>query len=181
MKTTKLEITAKAWCLNTSKLKEYWMYDIPTIFAKTRNEARQQLLKKYQHEDLFLSNGEEVDYLNIPIVRSPNNDKVLFEGEEIERYLVQYKIDLANDNALKRQLLSNSNVTHCYIKKRGQYYRPRENGYTSDVTQAGVYEKIEAVNICLDMLELKCIPIDNTQHNQRIKAEIAKLQRNLIL
>lgn len=71
-------------------------------------------------------------------------------------------------------------ITHCYIKKRGGYYRPNSCGYTDHIVRAGVYTKEDALKHYEHCDELTLIPIIVEEHNKRIKEEVMELLDRVI-
>ena len=78
------------------------------------------------------------------------------------------------------QILEDEKVSHCYIKKRGSYYRPDSCGYTEIRTRAGIYPKERAVREGKGDLLFDIVPINAEEHNAMILAEIKELESKLI-
>lgn len=183
----KLEIAKKCYTVNMNYIDEAYLYDcdIFRCYAKSRSEAKAKLLKKLKIEGVekILNKSfylVDVNYLNIPVLRYPENDTFLFEGMEktkceIESILIERK--RIND---LDQMLLNTAIEFCYILKRGYYYRPNCNGYTEYVHKAGVYTKIDAVKQAKSCNELSIVPINVQEHNQMILTEIDSLKSSLI-
>ncbi len=123
---------------------------------------------------------EELTYLNLRVIRHRYIDLVDFNGEQIPRHEAEQKNLINIENKRILAILDNPETTHCFIKKRGAYYGWGYCGYTSYSHHAGVYPKAEAVEYCLNNLELSCIAIVNVIHNDIIQTEIVRLKRGLI-
>lgn len=78
------------------------------------------------------------------------------------------------------RIAKNKKITHCYIKKRGSYYRPSSSGYTDYQTRAGVYTKEEALSHYDHCDELIIVPIDINQHNALIIEEVKEYLSRII-
>lgn len=170
----------KAYKINTNKISEPWYYSEYIVHAENRNQARKLLLNEVQYNITFLDNDEDVNYLNIPVIRSKKDDLILFENE----YLSQYNINkiLKNRERISELNVISSNplISFCYIMKRGDYYRENCRGYTSNKTDAGIYTKNDAISQAKSCDELTIIPINSDTHNQTILEKIEKLQTKII-
>nr|WP_322624452.1 hypothetical protein [uncultured Flavobacterium sp.] len=174
-------LQAKAWELKLSEVDEGYLCCDIIVFAENRGKAKSALLTRARHEGLdVLNTGEEITYLNIPVQRSPASDKFLFEDEALSGYRISEI--LVERERLKKldELLKDESITHCYICRHGQYYRPRYCGYTSSKISAGVYLTADAVRHARGVADIKLLPVNPESHNQLIIAEIAKLESNLI-
>jgi hypothetical protein len=78
------------------------------------------------------------------------------------------------------KITKSKQTTHCYIMKRGSYYKPNSCGYTDFPQWAGVYEKEEAVKHALCCDELTLIPINIKEHNMMIWDAINDLTSRII-
>ncbi|OBQ56076.1 hypothetical protein JJL45_05315 [Tamlana sp. s12] len=176
----KLEIVEKAYELNLDNISNGHLYPEEVVFAESRGKAKTLLSRQICIEDYKLDWEEEMTFLNMPVRRAKQYDKVLFRGEEMRREQVEYKIRVEEENAKIEKYLEDPKITHCYIKKRGSYYGWNKCGYVSYSTHAGVYPKEEAVPYCKNSLELTCVPIDNAEHNENILNQIKRLKKGLI-
>jgi len=177
----KLEITQKAYELNLDKIYESYHYSEVVVFAETRGQAKQKISGEIDIENYKLDFLEdEMTFLNMPVRRAKQYDKVIYKGEEIRRNQVEYKLRIEKENSRIEKFLSDPKITHCYIMKRGSYYAWNYNGYVSYSDYAGVYPKKEAVPYCKNDLDLTCVAIDNTDHNEKILNSIARLRKGII-
>ncbi|MCT4156995.1 hypothetical protein HZP35_18850 [Elizabethkingia anophelis] len=174
------DIVSKAWGLNLSKIPEFWYYDNVICNAGTRGEAKSKLLSMPDVYDLILNDGEKVTFLNIPVARKKEFDKVMYNGEVITRNSMKSIIELEKHEIELDKILLDNSITHCYIKKRGQYYQDNYNGYTDYVIAAGIYPKEDAVNHGRRTLELSIVPIDNKAHNEYLQNHINAVSARLI-
>jgi hypothetical protein len=62
------------------------------------------------------------------------------------------------------------------IRRHGGFFRPNAHGYTTDITQAGVFEKEEAERY-LDVEGLTIHPL--TEFREKINDELASLSARL--
>ncbi|MCT4665635.1 MAG: hypothetical protein N4A45_10415 [Flavobacteriales bacterium] len=179
--TEKLEIKHKAYELNLDKIHEGHLYSEFVVFAETRGQAKQKISGEIDMCDYKLELSEdEMTFLNMPIRRAKQYDKVVYKGVEMQRHEVKYRIRVEEYNAKIEKYLQDPKITHCYIRKRGMYYGWNKCGYVSYSTHAGVYPKEEAVPYCKGNLDLICEPIDNNTHNEQIINQIARLRKGLI-
>ena len=176
----KLEIKEKAYELNLDKIRDGFRYCEVVVFAETRGQAKQKISGEIDLEDYEVEYVGVMTFLNMPIRRAKQYDKVVFRGEEMRRNQVEYKIRVEEENAKIDKYLQDPKITHCYIKKRGAYYGWNKCGYVSYSTHAGVYPKEEAVPYCKNDLDLTCVPIDNAEHNEKILNQIARLKKGLV-
>ena len=176
----KLEIIEKAYELNLDRIKNEFYYSKIIVYAKTRGQAKQKIRNQIVIEDYEIKYVGKMTFLNMPIRRCKINDRVKYEGKILKRWQVEKEIKLENHNKKLDEYLSDDNITHCYIRKRGLYYDWNMSGYTSYRYRAGVYEKKEAINPCKGIIELGCIPINISEHNKILLSEIAKIKKGII-
>jgi len=175
------DVIEKGYKIDLSKIEEGFLMSEEVCTAPSRNEAKSILLNKVRYDDLKLKRSNElVSYLNIPIVRAKDFDKVLFEGSPKSRHEIDYILATRQREASLQVILDNPDVTHCYIRKHGAYYRPNSCGYTQMISRAGVYEKAKAVKDGISCMELQIIPINKQEHNQMLIAEISELESRLL-
>lgn len=176
-----MKIVEKAWELNTGKIEEGFLLSEKTVYSNSRNEAKQKILEWYKYDDLKLRyDFDDVTYLNIPITRSREYDKVLFEGEVVCKADIPKIKEKLEKEAEFERILNDPKIVYCYIRKNGYYYRPNSGGYTEYVLHAGIYTKQEAVKSARSCDELSVIPIDEIVHNEMIETEIENLKKRLI-
>jgi hypothetical protein len=175
-----LPISEKAYVLNTAKLEEGYYYTEYVSYAPTRGKAKRELLEPCEYCAKLLGSNEDVVYTNIPIIRYKYLDKYSYNGMSLTRdEIVALKEKEFRDSSLE-EILASEEITHCYIRKRGAYYKPGSCGYTELKTRAGVFLKQEAVSSGRSSKELDIIPIDTKKHNYMIKEEIKTLKLKLI-
>lgn len=171
----------KAWMLDLSKVEEGYLYSDFIVYAENRNQAKKKMLGEIKYEGMCLpGEAEELVYLTIPVIRSKEQDKKLYQGEfrttaEIER--------LEKEEVRKKELqdvLDNVETQYCYVKKYGNYYRPDSCGYTEYQIYAGVYSKEDAVRKAMSCQELRVVPIDVEEHNELLIKTIEKLKTRII-
>lgn len=174
------EVIEKGYSINLNRIDEGFMYSEETVTAPNRSEAKSKLLRKVRYDDMKLKHGETLTYLNIPVVRNKDFDIVDFEGKPTPRHEIDRILRTRKRNEYFQSIIDNPNVTHCYIRKGGSYYRPNSCGYTEFVTRAGVYEKEEAVKHGVSCSDLGIEPINTEEHNQRLQKEIDEMKSRLI-
>jgi hypothetical protein len=177
----KLKIIEKAYRLNLDKIDDGFLCTERWCTAPNANIARGKLYADVKYEDMLMRfTVEPVTYFNLPVERYFERDTVLYKGENVIRHQVDYLIkrDLHQENLTA--LAKNKNVTHCYIKKHGSYYRDNARGYTTDITEAGIYTKVEAIKHANHCLDLILIPINIEEHNAKLLKHIATYQAKLL-
>lgn len=181
-KTLNETIVKKAYGVDFDRIDEGFMFDSGMYirYAEDRNQAKSELLKELEYSDLKLKwSGDELSYLNIPIIRMKDFDMVIFEDKRVKRFEIDNILEERERLSKLDEILNRSDIKYCYIKK-GSYYRPNSSGYTSHKTQAGVYTKEEAVSSARNVRDITVIPIDIEKHNERINNEINELKTRLI-
>lgn len=174
-------IVEKAFKVALEKLNDGYMCDSIICYAKDHNQARRILLNQIELEEYTLRwSDEKINYLNIPVVRCENADKVIFEGEVVVRYTIEEIIYERERKAKLYEILNNPEVKLFYIKKRGLYYRPNNAGYTELKYEAGIYTKESAVSEALSVRDLFLIEADVAEHNKMITDKIEALKKHLI-
>lgn len=178
----RLEIIEKAWQVDLSKIDKGYLWSNEIEYGETKGVAKHSFLPEFDGARLAYSD-EEITYLNIPVIRCKNADKVLFQGDIICRNDVQERIETQErDQRLDKLLLDNPD-SFAYIMKRGSYYRPNSCGYTGTKSQAGIYtlkEAIDSVKGCSLYPIMDAVLIDKIEHNKMLQDEINDLKSRLI-
>lgn len=144
----KIQIVEKAYQIDLSRIYDNYGLSKMMCYAENRNKAKVELLKEYLYDDLKVIvyyRREPLSYLNIPVIRKKDADKVLFEDKEMLRSEMTKLIEERKRNATFDKILHDDSVTHCYIVKRFEYYGPNYRGYVLSKEGAGVYPKEDAV------------------------------------
>lgn len=175
------QIVKKCWKIDLDKIDEGFMYSGVSVHADSRNEAKTKLLHEIRYDEWKIRfTREEVNYINIPVIRSKAGDIVLFEGNEIKKWEVNHVLSERKRFVELDKILENPGVQFCYIMKRGSYYAPNSNGYTDYKFKAGVYTKEEAVQDAKSCNELRIIPINIEEHNSILNKMIKDIESRII-
>lgn len=179
----KYKIYEKAYAINMSKVYEGYMYDSERFICRAPriSVARSKLLTIASNENLTdNSTDREITFLNIPVVRAPEYDLLHFEDKHLTARQIQEIIQKRGHDEYLNGIIADDSIKHCYIKKRGQFYKPDYCGYTDYISYAGVYTKEDAVKHARGTMELRIVPINITEHNSIIQSQIISLQSRLI-
>ncbi len=175
---TKDVISEKAWEVVLYQLDGGFLYAREYCYSENRNKAKSVLLNQI-YGAVLLESGDDVNYLNIPIVRCKYLDKYHFEGDsltlrQIEKLLISSEREQSFIN-----MLADNTLKFCYIKKGG-YYKPGSSGYTDFRHRAGVYTKEDAVSHARSCDDLTLVKINIEEHNTLIQEEIDDLTTRLL-
>lgn len=176
-----LPVIQKGWKLGVNQLEEPWYYDHISCRAENRSKAKSQFMKLPELDSIKNKWGDEVTFLNIPVVRCKEVDLVEFDGNKIVRSKVREELRKRDHQSHLDEILSNPEVTHCHIMKRGLYYRDNSCGYVESKLGAGVYTKDYACSHAHSILELKIIPINKEEHNKYLIDHIEAIKKRMIL
>jgi len=177
----KTEIATKAYRIDLSKIQDGFMCTNIFCYAQSLNKAKSELLDKIKYDCLELPcSDEKINYLNIPVIRFPDFDLQEFEGQYLTKYQIEGFIQKRKRLEYFNTILNNQEVTHCYIRKHGSYYRPHAAGYTAIRMLAGVYTKEDAIRHGKSCDDLQIIPINNAEHNKMIELEIEELKARVL-
>jgi hypothetical protein len=138
-----MEIIKKAWSLgNDLPIEEDFVRDF--VYLGTRGQARDAFWRDY--EGIEDSNGDEIEYLNISMVRAKFADIVKYKGEEKRRWQVEsdmkYESRMSSiENSSHKYFLVQDSRT--YIGNAVVWWAIGGNGYTSDPMKAHRYSKAE--------------------------------------
>lgn len=180
MKTEALPIVEKAWKIDLEQLDGGYESSEIVCHAENTNKAKIALLHKVKYDSWKLRwTGNEINYLNIPVVRANEYDLVLFEGANVTLNKVAEIKAKRERIAYLDGILNDESIKYCYIRK-GSYYGPNCCGYTQYKFQAGVYTKEDAVSQAKSVSELYLEPINIAEHNEMIQAKIADLSSRII-
>ncbi|MFT6125759.1 MAG: hypothetical protein ACJAVA_000200 [Flavobacteriaceae bacterium] len=170
----------KAYELNLDKIEEGYRYDSVIAYGETRGKAKSKIweeIENYGYGPLYFDG--ELTFLNLPIRRAKEYDKIEFEGKlKTKREIEEIEVDRKRIAKLN-SFLNNTEITHCYIQK-GSYYRPGSCGYTSFKSRAGVYTIKEGVSHARSCEDIWLEIIDINEHNKMLKDEIESLKSRLV-
>jgi len=83
-------LVKKAYQIDMDRLDEGYLADVIFCHAKNINFAKVELLKSVRYDGWKLKyTGEELNYLNIPVIRRRESDIVIFEGQEVVRCKIE--------------------------------------------------------------------------------------------
>lgn len=176
-----MEIKEKAWIINANDFEEHWYAPQDFIYAESEGQAKTKALRIVCDGDYARADKEDWTFTNIKIRRSKEGDKYLFEGNLVPKHIIDATMQERKRIAELEEMLANPLITHCYIRKRGTYYRPNSSGYTDRRCWAGVYTIEEGVDHAKGCDELSLEIIDVKEHNEMIVREIESLKTRLIL
>ena len=86
----KYEIVEMAWCIDSYKFVEYYGIHNQKIYYGTKGQAKSEAVADNDAGELL--NGKEINFLNIPVVRCKEYDKIKYNGEIIKRYQIADKV-----------------------------------------------------------------------------------------
>ena len=175
----KLKIKEKAYQIDFNRIEEGYLYGEAICHAESLGKAKAKLLSEVEEATTCLF-GDEVTFLNIPVIRAKQYDKVLYNNEIITRDQYTYKKRVRDNDKELDKILKDDNITHCYKMKRVMYYSWDNCGYVSYKQNAGVYEKEKTVNYCKGQLEVTCIPIITKDHNDYLMKQIERIKKGII-
>lgn len=175
----------KAYKLNRHYLdtthESVFMGYIPEYFyAENEKDARWEALKIVHDHDIKDYCDNEITYISCKVKRAKEFDKILVDGV----YKTQIEINRDKEKQLRlnflQSILDDENITHCYIIKRGTYYRPNSCGYTEFKLFAGIYPKKEAVSDGISCQDLTIEPINVLEHNEYLNKHLTEIKSRLI-
>lgn len=176
-----MKIVEKAYKIDLNRIEEGYIYSDFICHAENRNQAKKLLLDKVKYESMKHKwTDDEITYLNIPIIRCKEADKVVFENEIVKRYKIDRIIHERDRVNQLNNILNDPNIKYCYIRKHGSYYGPNNSGYTSYSHEAGVYSKEDAVDSAKSCDDLTIIPIVIEEHNKMLRDSINRLSSKII-
>jgi hypothetical protein len=177
------KLIQKAYEIDFSRINEGHQYSSEICHADSLNKAKSILLSRNNCQCLYLSlrsTNDNVTYLTIPVKRCEEADWYEFEGDKKTLFQINKILNERKRIAELELILNDSTIQYCYIKKRGEYYRPNSCGYTSYKYFAGVYTKEDAIDSAKSSDELSIVPIDINIHNEAINNLIVDLQTRLL-
>jgi len=176
-----LPVVRKAYQIDLEKINEGYLFDNIFSCKESRGKCRSDLLSQAIEQGLeFRWGDEEMTYTNLPVIRYPELDLFLFEGEQRTANSINQILSDRERDCELQAILDNPEIEFCYIMKRGEYYRPNSCGYTGFKIRAGVYTKHEAVSDGRSCSDLHIVPINPVEHNDAIEREIQEMASRLI-
>ena len=178
----KTKLLKKAYEIDLSRIDEGYLWSEKYCYANSIGKAKKLLLAEIRYDDMVHNvTGKEITFLNIPVRRMKSMDLYEFEGAELKLHEIIDKLNRRKRHADLDEILNDKNISHCYIMKRGTYYAPNCCGYVSRSTEAGVYEKADAVQQAKSCDELTLVPINNEEHNRRIRESVSSFESRIII
>lgn len=174
------EIIEKGYRINLQKIDEGFAYSDVWCHAPSLGAAKKKLLDSPSAIGMKLSNGDDITFLNIPVVRASQYDLVMFQGKRISRARKEEMEKRQKRFAKINAIIDDKAVTHCYITKGPLYYRGNYNGYTLERVEAGVYEKRSAASHAIHSDDVTLVPIQKEEHNALITESIEQLKKRII-
>jgi len=176
-----MEIRKKAYRLNLDRIINGYEYSSVIAYSETRGKAKEKIAKQIDVRDYVVDSGEEMNFLNMPIKRSKNNDVYEIDGVLRQKYQFdELELKETHNNNLNKTL-NDESISHCFITKGGLYYRDGYCGYSDDFMSAGVYNKIDAVRHARNLPNIIIVPIDVQDYNNKINDIIENLKSKIIL
>ena len=178
----KVEVLSRGYRIDLSRVEEGYLYEEFCCHAKTKGKAKTKLLEQIKYEGLCAEGtDEELNYLNIPVVRDQSYDLIEYKDRVFDSR-VQFETFLQRElrELDLRDIIEDPNITHCHILKRGQYYRDNSSGYTDHKLAAGVYTKKVAVGEAVSCEDLVISPIDTEEHNAYLDTMIEEIKNRKI-
>lgn len=172
--------TARAWKLSHFEFDILYPGGAPIVYSDTYEEAVERMIE--QIEDNYKTTANRLlEPSDVKVSRYLPLDRLNFRGiNNIERQNAAQILKQERHTKQLFDLMGNPAVTHCYIMKRGVYYRDNFCGYTDSIAKAGVYLKYNAVNHAVGNTEISVVPVDPAFHNNLINQQIAELKKRLI-
>lgn len=141
----KFEIIKKAWIHNLD-LDEPW-HAFDSVYHGTRGQAKTKCLSDYCYT--HLADGTEIEtILHINIKRSPQNDIIIYKGEEMRRYSMADKIN----TELRKESIKGHEEEFFYVQDKRDYvgnsvlwWGINGNGYVCHLPNAHRYTKQEVL------------------------------------
>ena len=146
------------------------------VYASTPGKAK----SKASEWSFWQIDGQDPSYIDLKCRRAKGADLVVFEGKEVERYLIDSILLDRKREAKLNSFLNDDTLTHCYICKHGLYYKPNSIGYSNLKQNAGLYTIQEGVSHAISCSELWLERTNVEDHNKLLNEAIKKLQESLI-
>jgi len=180
MEQINLEVIEKGYKINFNGIDEgYLAGEEKYCSALSKGKAKSILWERVKYDGWRLFNGEEVTFLNLPVIRDKEGDKYEFEGSLKTLHQVTCIQAERLRNERLDDILKDENIKFAYIKKGG-YYRPNHCGYTDNRVRAGVYTKQDAVKEARHCKQVDIVVIDINEHNSLILKEIESLNSRIL-
>lgn len=140
-----IKIIEKAWQANASKFEEPW-YHGDQIYYGTRGQAKSKAV--WDNNAGKLLNGKEINFLNIPIIRAYEYDKILYNNEIIKRYQIKQKLREQKIKELPKDKLFYIQDDRSYVGNAVVWWGLNGSGYVTDLAYAQKYtwEQIQKFN-----------------------------------
>ncbi len=136
MKTEELVIIKKAWSVDLEQIDEPWHHEAGLAHG-TRGQAKAELISEFDCAKTII--GDDVTFLNLPVIRNKECDYVLYDRSMVKRYCIE---ELKKED---RVVNLPDNKTY-YVQDRRSYvgnavlwWGLNSSGYTTDLKRAQKY------------------------------------------
>ena len=92
MKNDKFLIFKKGYKIDLDRIEDTYLWCDKCCQSDNINQARKQLLELVRFDDMKLKNGNELNYLNIPVIRAKGFDVIIYNGEKKERWRIEHEL-----------------------------------------------------------------------------------------
>jgi hypothetical protein len=130
------EIVEKAWVVNKNKFSEPWNHGDEIYYGTKGSVKEMAIIDNYEGE---LLSGDDLTFLTIPIIRSKNNDKILFNGTVLKRWEVLSKERKLKINNLDKEKTYYIQDARSYVGNAVLWWGLNGCGYVTDLSKAHKY------------------------------------------
>ena len=178
----KMKPTSLAYTYDWNLVEESYLYDEiqHVVYAESRNKAKAKLLNDAQIMGVVFTHIDEPTYLNIPVKRAKEHDKYLIDGTLYTKHTYAQKLQRDDHQKDLDAILANDEIKYCFIRKRGYYYCDNCSGYTSNIEEAGRYNKEFACRECKGEMNMYAEPIDIEKYNAMLQKAIEYLKSRML-
>ena len=128
----KLQFAQKAWEIDFGRVEEGYMFEKVWAYGNTVGQTKQELLVEVEGCKNYL--GEEITFLNIPIIRCKEKDKYYFEDEgdyfiqALGRMFLQIFEELKSKGSFRKLNLRENAIF--YVQEMHYYFwEPEDSGW----------------------------------------------------
>lgn len=127
----------------------YSIDELPIIYAKSANKAKMSN-KHYAYDWAIDKYGNEPTYIDLKVVRVPNCDIILYNGQEMTLNEYKYHMELEKRNEIIKNLREDEYFyvqdARNYVGNAVLWWGKDLNGYVTDLKKAHKFTKQEILD-----------------------------------
>lgn len=128
-------------------IKKAWEVKDPTVWDHDSQDENWQLVYADDESAAKVQCTEKYHYINIKVRRAPASDKVLYEGQETKRHIIEHRLEEQKRIESRRSKVMQFPETELFYVQNGyvgnsvSWWGINSRGYTTNIANAQKYTR----------------------------------------